>query len=383
MRLRSPMIILPTIAIAGSVAFAPVAALADEPAPDPTASYTWTLEPATADGADGRVSLRHDLDPGEAVSDAVALTNFSSTAAEFAVYASDGVVTPEGDFDIAPPDVAPSAAGTWVGISGEGIEGARPRAEGGVLVEVPAGGRVIIPLTITAPADAPPGDHPAGVAAELVQAEGSAIRFSSRVGVRLHLRVTGEVVASLAATQVTASYVPSWNPFALGSVALEYTLENTGNVRLGAVSETSLVAAFGAARTSTSLERREILPGKSVAVRTELPAWPLFVGWGEIVVTPSVVGADEVLAPLTAAGDSFVVATVPWSQLILLALLVGVVLLIRWMIRRSARRVEERIAAAVAAAQAPPETPTPESEPEPESESTGSENPVDSLPTMR
>jgi hypothetical protein len=378
LRLRSLTIILPAILVGGAVALAPVAAAADEPTPAPSgSSYTWTVEPATVDGPDGRVSLRHEIDPGQVVSDAIALTNFSSTAAEFAVYASDGVVTADGNFDIAPPDVAPSAAGTWVGISGEGVDGSRPRAEGGILVEVPAGGRVIVPLTIAVPADAPPGDHPAGVAAELVQAEGSAIQFSSRVGVRLHLRVTGDVVAALAATHVTASYVPSWNPFALGSVTLDYTLENTGNVRLGAVSESSLVAAFGTARTSTSVDRREILPGEAVAVHTEIPAWPLFLGWGEVTVTPSVVGEDEVLAPLTAAGGSFFVATVPWSQLALIALLVGGVLLVRWAMRRSARRVQERIAEAVAAAQASADGEASESA------SAGSEKPVDSLPTMR
>lgn len=376
MRLTPAAIILPTVVV-GSLALAPLSAAAEEPAPAPPSSYTWALEPASADGPDGRISLRHAAEPGETVGDALALTNFSSSPAEFAVYANDGIVTAEGNFDIAPPGVLPTDAGTWVAISTADVEGASPRPEGGILVEVPAGEAVLIPITVAVPADATPGDHPAGVVAELVRAEGAAIQFSSRVGVRLHLRVAGDVVAALAATDVTASYQPSWNPFELGTVVLDYTIENTGNVRLGAVAEASVAGAFGIARTSASVERREILPGEEVAVRTEVPVWPLFVGWGEVAVTPSVVGEDEVLAALAAEDASFLVATVPWSQLVLLALLVGVVLLVVWWRRRAARRVEELIAEAVAAAQSSSEGETAGSG------SSGSEKPVDSLPTMR
>ena len=392
-----------TILLAGALTLAPLAAQAADaptPAPSPSSSYTWTLAPSGADGTDGRVSLRYEIDPGQVASDAVALTNFSSGAATFAVYASDGIVTPEGDFDIEPPGTAAKDAGTWVAISSAGVEGAQPRGGGGVLVDVPAGGRVILPITVSVPDDASPGDHPAGVVAELVQGAGAAIQFSSRVGVRLHLRVTGKVTASLAATHVTASYVPSWNPFVLGAVVVDYRLENTGNVRLGAVAKSSVAAAFGAARTSTSFDRREILPRGAVAVHTRIPVWPLFLGWGTIAVTPSVVGDDQVRTRITAEDGSFFVAAIPWSQLALLVLLVGCVLLARWLMRRSARRVQARIDQAVAAAQASPDAAEPEpadadatepedTEPEDtEPESTGadspsSEKPVDSRPTMR
>ncbi|WP_449385934.1 hypothetical protein [Cellulomonas soli] len=144
-----------------------------EPTPDPAASTTWTIEPADAQGPDGRISLRHTVDPGGSVSDHVSLTNFSTRAATFAVYAGDGVVNGSGDFDIRTDGVAEDG-GSWLTLGA--VEGSAPRPAGGLVVEVPAGSSVLVPLTVAVPQDATPGDHPAGVVAELVQGDGSTVQ---------------------------------------------------------------------------------------------------------------------------------------------------------------------------------------------------------------
>src|SRR5690625_1870928 len=293
------------------------ATLATTGGEDVAAGTTWALEPATDDDAAGRVSIRHEIEPGESVSDAVVVSNLSAHDATFAVYAGDGLVDDEGNFDILPAETAPSDGGAWVEI-GE-VEGATPRPGGGIVVEVPASSSTRVPLEITVPADATPGDHPAGVVAELVQGGAASLQVSSRVGVRLHLRVAGDVVAELSPT-VEARWSPSWNPFAPGTVTVDYTVENTGNVRVGADVAATVTGPFGAGGGSATGERR------------------------------GVVDEDDVDAALLPSTVTFQVWTVPWPQLLLLALLVATAVLVVRARRRAAARVQARIDAAVAAA---------------------------------
>lgn len=316
---------------------------------DVVGGTTWALEPADENGADGRVSLRHELDPGASIADHVVLTNFSEHDATFAIYASDGVVDDAGNFDLLSPETAPSDGGSWVEI-GE-VDGARSRDGGGIVLDAPASSSTVVPLEIAVPARATPGDHPAGVVAELVTDGGAALQMSSRVGVRLHLRVAGDVVAEVT-PRVEATYSPSWNPFAPGTVTLDYVVENTGNIRMGADVDATVTGPFDLGGGQVLAEHREILPGQSAAGSGEIAVWPLFVGRGEIVATPVGVGEDAVPAALTPGTAEFRVWTVPWSQLVLLALLVAAPFLVVRARRRSAARVQARIDAAVAAAAA-------------------------------
>lgn len=342
--------------VLGSAVLAPVPAGAApsppaEESPTPTASTTWALQPAADEGPDGRVSLRHVIEGGAAASDLVALTNFSGRPATFAVYASDGVVAADGSFDVLPSVEEPADGGAWITIGA--VQGSTPREDGGLLLEVAAGAAVLLPVDIAVPADATPGDHPAGIVAELVQGEGGSVQLSSRVGVRVHLRVAGDVVAELAPESVSASYAPSWNPFAGGTVTVTVTVANAGNVRLGAQTGASVAGPWSLAPGSASSAQREVLPGDVTTTTIEVPVAPLVRSWGEVTVTPVVVGEDDVAgAALTAATASFTVWTVPWSQLVLVLAVVGASLLVRNLRRRGAARVQARIDAAVAAATA-------------------------------
>jgi hypothetical protein len=316
----------------------------------PPAQTTWALRPAGAEGADARVSLRHEVEPGGAASDVVALTNFSARPATFAVYASDGLITDEGLFDLLAPGDAPSDGGAWIAVGP--VEGATARPDGGILLDVPAGETVLVPVEIRVPANATPGDHPAGVVAELVRGEGGGVQLAARVGVRVHLRVAGDVVARLEPQRVTATYTPSWNPFAPGTVTVTVDVANAGNVRMGADTAVRVEGPWGVASAEARVEQREVLPGQAVPTTVEIPVAPLVRAWGEVVVTPGVVGEDVVDGPLQAGSASFALWVVPWSQLALLAAVVGLVLLVRGLRRRSARIVQARIDAAVAAATA-------------------------------
>ncbi|TGJ94378.1 hypothetical protein DLJ96_19990, partial [Actinotalea fermentans ATCC 43279 = JCM 9966 = DSM 3133] len=82
------------------------------------------------------------------------------------VYASDGVVTADGQFDLLPAGATPVDGGAWITL-GEG-DTAGPTQR----VEVAAESSVTVPFTVAVPADATPGDHPAGVVAALARPEG-------------------------------------------------------------------------------------------------------------------------------------------------------------------------------------------------------------------
>nr|WP_314840631.1 hypothetical protein [uncultured Microbacterium sp.] len=317
--------------------------------PAPATGVTWSLQPATAGIPDGRVSLRHRADPGQRIDESIVLTNFSAQPAAFAVYASDGTVTGDGSFDLIPSVEESTGGGAWVSLGA--VEGSAPRDDGGFAVTLEAGASVAIPVGVDVPSTAPPGDHPAGIVAELLPDAATEVQIASRVGVRLHLRVSGDIVAAARPEAVRASYAPSWNPFAPGTLTVTYDVTNAGNVRVGADSTVHVAGPFGLLGAELTPDaRREILPGQSAVAEFAVPAWPLVMLEGTTRVQPSAVGDDEIEGALAAASASFTVWTIPWAQLALIAAAVLLFFGIRRARTRSAARMQARIDEAVASA---------------------------------
>lgn len=310
---------------------------------DSAAATTWALEPSTAEGPDDRVSLRHAVDPGAQASDHVTLTNFSPHAAVFDVYPGDGILTADGQFDLPPADSAPADAGSWLAV-GDAAPGAAQQ------VEVGPESSVTLPVTVQVPAQATPGDHPAGIVAALSDSA-AGVSMESRVGVRLHLRVTGDLAPALTVQDVRTSYTPSWNPFSPGVLRVEYEVVNSGNVRLGATSGVETAGLFGIGSSTTDgPELREVLPGASAGGTVEVPAWPLLRATGTVTVDPAVVGEDQVDSALSSGSATVTAWMIPWPQLVLVCTLVALILGIRRLRQRREAAVRRRIAAAVAAA---------------------------------
>ncbi len=275
-----------------------------------TATTAWSVVPANAQGADGRVSLRHELDPGATVTDAIEVRNTGTADGVFQVHAGDGLVGSNGAFDIAPGEA--SDAGSWVTIDG---------LDNGTLA-LKAGESRVLPIIISAPADALAGDHPAGIVVAL-STEGTGVSVTHRVGVRLHLQVTGEITPSLEITSSKLVYDASLVPFGAGTATVEYTLQNTGNVRLGALVNSEVGGPFGwGAAASASDAPIELLPGDSVTRTTELNALPL--GWlsGELEVTPVAIGDDTTTMPaaLTVPLSSTAIA---WTTILVVVLVIA------------------------------------------------------------
>lgn len=299
----------------------------------------WSLTPALEteqEGEEPRVSFRASVDPGGSVEDAVTLTNFSATEATFTLQAADGVVSDSGAFDILRPGEENTGAGQWIEL--EQTE-----------VTVPADGEVTVPFTLTVPENATPGDHPAGIAASVSSGSEDDVAMVSRVGTRIHLRVTGDLAPTLTIGGPEVDYQQNWNPFAPGTATITWQVANEGNVRLGAQQSLESTGPLGLAGATAEVEPiREVLPGGQAQVSVEQRVWPLFGLTSRVTAAPAVVGEDEVDAELSTAEAQTTTAAIPFPQLILLVLLALVI----WWLATRKKRAKKKFDAAVAAAAA-------------------------------
>lgn len=331
-----PRALVARIALLGIALFAfasPSAALAEEGESTPV---SWSVTPAGESGPDGRTSVQHELDPGESVQDRIAVRNLGAEDIVFRLSAADGYYNSSGRFDMLPSGQPSEAAGAWIDIPAE--------------VAVPAGGTVVVPFTITVPEDAEPGDHAAGVAASVLsvqQADGTGVGVESRVGVKVIAQVTGEIAPAFAVTGLDTDYLLSWNPFRPGNASVEFSVENTGNVRLDAAGILGLAGqqiAFPADGERSQI----VLPGESRTFALMVDdVWPLIGVSGGIQVTPTASTADGEALDVAPRTVSLFIWAMPWPQLLVV---VGLALVLWAIMRsrvRSRRRVESLIADAV------------------------------------
>lgn len=295
---------------------------------------TWSVTPADADGPDGRSWMELVADPGDEVHEYLAVRNLGEADATFRLSAQDGYFTETGRFNMLESGQTSVDAGTWVDLPDE--------------VAVAAGATEVVPLTITVPADATPGDHAAGVAASVLStgtgADGATLQVESRVGFRLMTRVTGELAPSLEVERIDAAYATDWNPFAPGDASVGVVVRNTGNTRLSVAPTVTVAGTAG----TVPEERIELLPGDVRTIPSEVAGvWPT-------VVSPTVAELDaEVITPDGGTADKLETVhaettlwSMPWPQLLVLlgaALLLAAILTDR---RRRSRRMDRMLEAA-------------------------------------
>jgi hypothetical protein len=294
----------------------------------PAADVTWSVGPAGVDGPDGRARVELDADPGESIAEHLYVRNLSSIDVVFDLSAQDGYLTAQGRFNMLPSDAESVGSGTWIELPDQ--------------VTVTAGSTSVVPYTIGIPANATPGDHIAGIAASVFsRADGSGpgLSVESRVGFRVTTRVSGEIKPRLDVTSTAITYDTAWNPFAPGSIDVEYTAANTGNVRL---ETTGTVSASGSAGTAPApSEPAEIFPGDERTFTARIgQVWPLGFAIVTIELRPQVSDSATGAPPadVERSRTEVLVWTIPWSQL-LLSGAVGL-LLFALLLRRRRRRSE-------------------------------------------
>jgi hypothetical protein len=233
---------------------------------------SWALAPAGSsddpDQPNNRPNLSYELDPGAVVQDAVTLFNYGNVPLNFEVYATDAFNNEQGQFDILPGDKVPDDVGLWITLPSRRIT-------------LQAGQQVRLPITVTVPDDAKPGDHVGAIVASSTALgtgpDGAAVAVDRRTGTRVYVRVAGPVEPELAVEHVTTTYEPSLNPLG-GTAEVTYTIRNRGNVRLAGTHQVEVSGPLGLfGRSKAAKDLPELLPGERYTVRERFTGVPAAV----------------------------------------------------------------------------------------------------------
>jgi len=321
------------------------------PAPKPTKpakppagnTITWSVQPSSAKGPAKRSTFSWtNVKPRTVIHDYVAITNYSKVPVTFQVYATDAFTTSSGTLDLLPRSQKPKDVGSWATFQH-------------ATVTVPAKARVNEPFALTVPDKATPGDHTGGIIASVSQrataSNGQPVTVDRRIGVPIHLRVTGALVPTLTIDSISSGYHGTLNPFGSGGTNVAYTVHNTGNVRLSAAQAVSVTGPFGATlATAHPNALPQLSPGDSFRVTVHLsgvfPAGPLTV---HVRLTPAqVAGVPHVRTSLKTVSRSVGQWATPLPQLLLLLLIVAVGVGAWWLLRWRRGSRQAALAAAVA-----------------------------------
>ncbi|MBW8762531.1 MAG: hypothetical protein JF592_08085 [Microbacterium sp.] len=304
----------------------------------PSDAVSWSVSPADGTGEDGRVSIQHELDPGESVEEHIIVRNLGAGDVVFSLSAADGFYTEAGRFDMLPSDKESTDSGSWITIPEE--------------IEIAAGGSAVVAFTITVPENAEPGDHAAGVAASVLSIKkddsgATGVGVESRVGVKVLTRVAGELAPAFAVQNVRGDYRLNPNPFEAGGLTVTFDVQNTGNARMDAAG-TLAIAGQEISFPAEGERPQVLLPGESRSFTVQVAdVWPLFLLAGDLTVAPTAASLDGEQLSVEAATTSLSVWAMPWPQLLLLAGVALLVLTLLWNRIRSRRRVDELISKAV------------------------------------
>jgi hypothetical protein len=301
------------VAVIAALSFTGIAVSAAAPAAaDDTIGISG--QPAGSDGnADGRTRFSYSVEPGQQVADQYLVRNAGTTAQTFTVLGTDAFNDDAGEFALLETSVAPVDMGAWVQ-----FENSTNRVQ----FDLAPGESRLVRFTVTIPADATPGDHAGGIAAS-VQSPSGQVVLDRRLGTRMYVRVAGDIQAGLSIAGLSASYIGDWwNPFT-GAVRVHYTVENTGNVALASNVTVGASTWFG---IPTGGEQGdgipELLPGGTRTYETDLPG---IASWiylnAHVTLNPFVEGDDQSKQlPVPATSRDTVLFALPWSILIVIAL---------------------------------------------------------------
>ena len=307
-------------------------------------AITWGVQPSSPKGPNLRPYCNYVLSPGSQLTDYVGVTNFSDKPLTLSVYASDAFNNSTGGFDLLAASVAPADSGTWIAFKKN-------------IVKIPAKTRLDIPFTLQVPSDASPGDHVAGVIASYTVAGGGgsqSVTVDQRVASRMYIRISGAVTPSLAVENMTVDYQRPSFFVGPGSATVNFTLRNTGNVRLSGTQALSIGGLIGSASADSLPEQiPELLPGNSITVSVPVSGvLPGFHMTAREVVTPVVTsgGAEAPVTVEVAVGEVSFWA-VPWVETGVLLLIIAAIVLLILRSRRKRRKAkvepQERVGASV------------------------------------
>lgn len=326
-----------SILMFGSIALPATAQHEGEPAAEDS-TLTWSVRPTPSETEPERPNFSYDLEPGVTIRDSIRVRNFGQDPLPLVIYASDALTTLTGALDLLPAGQPSVDVGTWITLESANIV-------------VPGQGFVDVPFEMVVPANAESGDHTGGIVTSFVSPspDGQPVIVDRRLGSRVQIRVAGDLEPSLEVTGLVVDYHGTPNPFSGGTLAVGYTVTNTGNVRLGADQMVDIAGLlrFGS-RQAILTPMPELLPGNSLQFEVELDGvWPTFRTEVTIQLAPVATrDGDDVGtgAPATATTSIW---TIPWPQLALLLLVAVIPLWVVWSRKRRREREEATLRQAV------------------------------------
>ncbi|MEV0974932.1 WxL protein peptidoglycan domain-containing protein, partial [Microtetraspora glauca] len=287
----------------------------------------------SGDFGTGRPNYNYTLDPGGRLDDGLVIVNHGTTPLRLAVYAADGFTTEQGRLDLAAKDAKSTEVGAWVHTN---------RSD----VRVPPGESVEVPFTVALPDSAAPGEYMGGIVTSPAQAgEADGIDGDRRLGIRIRLRVGGELKPALSVEDLHVRYSGTPSPFGTGDATVTYTIRNTGNAILTARQAVAVSGPFGRLGVHAAQidDSPQLLPGDtwkvSVPVHGVAPVLRLA---GTVTLVPLLTDASGSVAPLAAVESTTHAWTIPWALLLLLIALCGIVVAALVARRRRQTRFRER-----------------------------------------
>ncbi|MFI5753638.1 WxL protein peptidoglycan domain-containing protein [Streptomyces sp. NPDC051569] len=306
-----------------------VAGVSAGPAQAEDGDVAWTVRTAENSYGDDRSSFSHSINPGGQIQDAMVVANRSKVPLELAVYTADGYTTETGQLDLLTKDKKSKGIGAWV-------------HAGSDHVVIKPGKTVQVPFTVTVPDNATPGDYVGGILTSLKQSdEAEGINVDRRLGIRVKLRVSGELKPSLAIENLRVDYAGSLNPFAKGDANITYTIHNTGNASLSAQQKASVSGPFGWLRTDAGEipPSPELLPGESWKVKVPVHGVaPGFKLTATATLTPVLAdpsGSTNLLKPVEATTQGW---AVPWTLSLLVVVVIAAIVVAFLVTRRNRAR---------------------------------------------
>ncbi|WP_371798705.1 DUF916 domain-containing protein [Streptomyces sp. NBC_01707] len=287
-----------------------------DPALADDGDVTWTVRTAANGYGDDRSSFSYGVNPGGNAEDAMVVANHGKSPLELAVYAADGFTAGTGQLDLLTKDKKSVGIGAWVHADRDSVV-------------IKPGKSAKIPFTVAVPDNATPGDYVGGILTSLRQSdEAEGINVDRRLGIRVKLRVSGELKPKLAIEDLHVGYDGSLNPFANGDATVTYTIHNTGNAILSAKQGVSVSGPFGWLRSAAGdmTSPPELLPGESWKVKARVHGVVPGVGLAATAtLTPLLTdasGSTSSLKPVQATVHGW---AVPWTLLLLVVVVIAAV----------------------------------------------------------
>lgn len=331
---------------AGSAAAAPLAA--SPRTVDAPERVTFGIGPGGQAYVDKRSFVSFAAPAGAHLLDKVAVYNQSNQPLDLLVYAADASNSKTGALDVRTRTTRNTDMGAWV-LLGQAAETGRlaTDARSMVRVHVPPQsrttgiGKVVIPLRVVVPADAVPGDHVAAVVASLVSRGDNPtsqnIELEQRVALRVFMQVAGDLTPRLAVKILKADYLGGSGLGLKGTTRVTYQIRNTGNVRLGALTQVSVTSALGLGTRSVSGSGvDELLPGGAALLTTDVADTPPSIIQHASVTVTAKAALGSRLAKVPVAHDRVRLWAITWQEILLALLILG------WLVHRRWRKARRR-----------------------------------------